>query len=577
MILKSLTCSIDMKMKRRDVILDSILFSLIAFYLVISPYTKVEESFNIQAIHDIYNYGIYPREKVEESFDHINFPGVVPRSFIGALVIAGISKMVGWLVGVGIVDTRSSQKHLLMLSRGVLGTLNGLSLISIRRSIDNISYRDKGAKKDGLTGTWYTLLLASQFHILYYASRTLPNFIALPLVNYSISLMLEGNIMALALLAFTGIVFRLEIGVFAVIIALVTSIFHGPRTLIQSVVSLTTGTILGLVTTFSVDSYFWGSLIVPELASFYFNVVKGRAAEWGTEPWSAYFKKYLLQIFRPPTVLTLLFPGCLSDPSEKELLKQRSAAEKNSSILKFPERGSLRILLASSVLYIATLSFQSHKEWRFIIYVAPILTLVAANGLSIISRRADTSRKLRILTSLYSILILLGVVISILMGVISSFNYPGGEAIQYVNDYVLENSPHQNTTVHMDVAACMTGINRFCELHNSSLNYDKTESEIQFRQLIRKIDILISDDILENKPILAESKWKLLKVIYAFQGISVKPIIEVFRTKIMLAYRMQIRKLTEEILENLYTSPKDILLSMIVRRKFLHVYKKVAD
>lgn len=565
-------------MKQKDIILDSILFSLIAFYLVISPYTKVEESFNIQAIHDIYNYGIYPREKVEENFDHVNFPGVVPRSFIGALVIAEITKMVGWLTGIGIVDTRSSQKHLLMLSRAVLGALNGLSLISIRRSIDKISYRDKAKKKDGLTGTWYTLLLASQFHILYYASRTLPNFIALPLVNYSVSLMLEGNIMALALLAFTGIVFRLEIGVFAVIIALVTSLFHGPRTLIQSVVSLTTGTVLGLVTTISVDSYFWDSLMVPELVSFYFNVVKGKAAEWGTEPWSAYFKKYLLQIFRPPTVLTLLFPGILSSPSGEELLKPRSSVEKSSSVLKFPEKRSLHISFASSILYIVTMSFQSHKEWRFIIYVAPILTLVAANGLAIISRKADKSRKFRILTSVYSILLLLGVGISILMGIISSFNYPGGEAIQFVNDYVIENRPHQNTTVHMDVAACMTGINRFCELHNSSLNYDKTENETQFHEMIRNIDILISDDILENNPsVLAESKWNLLKVIYTFQTVSLKPILEVVRTKILLAYRMQTGKLIETTIKDLYTNPKDLFLSVIVRRKFLYIYKKVID
>lgn len=69
-------------------------------HLYISPYTKVEESFNIQAAHDVLQYGIptgsdaYLKFKV--LYDHITFPGAVPRTFIGAMALAAIAKPFVW-------------------------------------------------------------------------------------------------------------------------------------------------------------------------------------------------------------------------------------------------------------------------------------------------------------------------------------------------------------------------------------------------------------------------------------------------------------------------------------------------
>jgi alpha-1,6-mannosyltransferase len=76
--------------------------TFILIHLFVSPYTKVEESFNIQAIHDILVHGI-PTENADQfltaNYDHVSFPGSVPRTFSGALVLSGLSRPFLWMVG----------------------------------------------------------------------------------------------------------------------------------------------------------------------------------------------------------------------------------------------------------------------------------------------------------------------------------------------------------------------------------------------------------------------------------------------------------------------------------------------
>lgn len=69
--------------------------------MLISPFTKVEESFNIQATHDILLSGI-PLNRLDSNFtknyDHVSFPGAVPRTFVGALFLAGAtSPWLSWV------------------------------------------------------------------------------------------------------------------------------------------------------------------------------------------------------------------------------------------------------------------------------------------------------------------------------------------------------------------------------------------------------------------------------------------------------------------------------------------------
>lgn len=74
--------------------------ALVVLHLWIAPYTKVEESFHIQAIHDIETYGIPTvnvKDTLQTEYDHFEFPGAVPRTFAGAVALSGLSTPVIWL------------------------------------------------------------------------------------------------------------------------------------------------------------------------------------------------------------------------------------------------------------------------------------------------------------------------------------------------------------------------------------------------------------------------------------------------------------------------------------------------
>lgn len=144
-----------------------VVFPAIAIlHLQVSPFTKVEESFNIQAIHDILEYGVPTSDaaqKFRTLFDHMTFPGAVPRTFIGSLVLSGLAKPEIWI---GDLVGKASQTHV----RAVLGGMNATALAIFARQVE----RGFGP----ITATWYVVLQASQFHLWYYASRTLPNMFA---------------------------------------------------------------------------------------------------------------------------------------------------------------------------------------------------------------------------------------------------------------------------------------------------------------------------------------------------------------------------------------------------------------
>ena len=147
-----------------DILLSLSIPTLVLVHLLITPYTKIEESFNLEATHDLLRYG-FPSKNISANlaatYDHVSYPGPVPRTFVGSVFLASVSKPIISLIGF---------QHAEFVVRAVLGMLNAFALLRFESGL---------ARAFGTNvGRWYVLLQASQFHVIFYASRTLPNMFA---------------------------------------------------------------------------------------------------------------------------------------------------------------------------------------------------------------------------------------------------------------------------------------------------------------------------------------------------------------------------------------------------------------
>ncbi|CAN1829412.1 Dol-P-Man:Man(7)GlcNAc(2)-PP-Dol alpha-1,6-mannosyltransferase [Linum perenne] len=155
---------------------DLLLGSIAAFYALMAPYTKVEESFNVQAMHDI----LFHRHHLN-NYDHLEFPGVVPRTFIGAFLISALASPV--LLAVSFLQL--PKLNALIAVRLALGSMVLGSLRFFR-----VQIRQKfGHQVEG----FFVVLTAVQFHLLFYCTRPLPNIFALVVVNLAYGYWLKGK------------------------------------------------------------------------------------------------------------------------------------------------------------------------------------------------------------------------------------------------------------------------------------------------------------------------------------------------------------------------------------------------
>jgi alpha-1,6-mannosyltransferase len=145
-----------------------IVFLSTFLHLFLSPFTKVEESFNLHAIHDFIHQPSL--SAVAHAGDHVQFPGPLPRTFIGALLLGSIARVSLPLFRfVGIVQSKFAEQ---IFVRALLAIFNSSSLVYFGLCTRFV-FGD-------FLSVFMLLLSASQFHLAFYASRTLPNMFAFP-------------------------------------------------------------------------------------------------------------------------------------------------------------------------------------------------------------------------------------------------------------------------------------------------------------------------------------------------------------------------------------------------------------
>eukprot|EP00118_Oscarella_pearsei_P006516 m.29554 g.29554 ORF g.29554 m.29554 type:complete len:482 (+) comp31182_c0_seq8:27-1472(+) len=413
---------------------DIALTGTVLFHVFACPYTKVEESFNLQAIHDLLYYGTNISR-----YDHLEFPGVVPRTFLGPIVVAGLSAPL-----VGVAHLLGASKFISQyIVRCVLGLMLAFAFAAFRAAIRGIL----GERVAMAT----SLVTLCQFHLLFYMSRPLPNMFALCLVLLAMRDWLSNN---LALFIWQSaaaiIIFRSELAALLGLLLLVL-LYRDFR--VKEVVSnaLPAGLIF-LVSTVFVDSWFWRRWLWPEGEVFYFNVVRNESSKWGTSPFWWYFLVAL------PKTLVGALPLAL---------------------IGFWKDTRARTLLLPALTFVFLYSFLPHKELRFIIYTIPVFNVVAAQGLVYLYNsfwsQWKKGNKLPCLcyAGCAAGCILSSLLCSIFLLSASKFNYPGGVAFSRLHQLVPVGGT--SISVHVDVFAAQTGVSRFGEVF--PWNYSKVEHD----------------------------------------------------------------------------------------------------
>ncbi|CCD27412.1 dolichyl-P-Man:Man(7)GlcNAc(2)-PP-dolichol alpha-1,6-mannosyltransferase NDAI_0K02210 [Naumovozyma dairenensis CBS 421] len=541
---------------------DSLLIAVISIFLIAAPYTKVEESFSIQAIHDILKYGIFDISK----YDHLQFSGAVPRSFIGPLIIAALTKPFTFVSRLynnhysssEIAVTSNLETQLLV--RCMVGLTNALSMIYLKNSVKSLFEKkfekEENEKENGTTrtsnssfyttiDTWFNLFVLSSFHLMFYASRTLPNLvITLPLTNIALAWVLSDNYNhAIALLAFTSIIFRLEVAALGVSLTCL-SLYFKKISFYDAFKFGVSGLTIGGLLTLLIDSYFWKAWTIPEFDAFIFNVIEGSASKWGTESPLAYFTHYLRMMFIPPTVLFLNYFGFKMAPK------------------------NLKIMSMAAYCHILILSLQPHKEWRFIIYSIPPIILLGSTAAAYLWENFEV---ISVKSYLLMLLLPLSPVISFLFSMVflyvSRLNYPGGEALTNFNSMIVKDNI-KNVTVHISIPPCMTGVTLFGQLEEETyhINYDRTEDYETLKSKWPHFDYLITNEPAPeylpsfNDQDNSSETWEIVQTTQMFSGINIDYIQELlfkedqnalsFITNILL--HESILEFTQDVMKNVF-------------------------
>ncbi|KAI4140343.1 MAG: hypothetical protein LQ341_003874 [Variospora aurantia] len=295
--------------------------------------------------------------------------------------------------------------------RAVLGFWNAACLLYYRNGVAQAF----GAN----TANWFVLFQASGFHIMYYASRSLPNFFAFGLVTIAFGKLLPTLRSSsashttrrktfLTLLTTTGVIFRSELALLLIPRTL-HFLLRRELSLSQIISSGILGFLIGISITVPIDSLLWQRFpLWPEFSAFSYNVLHSQSSNWGTSPWHFYLTSALPRLLFNPLTYILCIPLSFTQPAL---------------------RCAVADLVVPNLAFVLLYSLQPHKEWRFIIYVIPPLLTAAALGANWIwIRRAKTLTN-RLLALVLIVSVAGSFAASTLMLAVSRLNYPGADAL----------------------------------------------------------------------------------------------------------------------------------------------------
>lgn len=411
-----------------------LLFMALFAHIIFVPFTKVEESFNVQAVHDL----LYHRLNLTQ-YDHQEFPGVVTRTFLGPLFIASILSFVHPVLNF----LKLEKFWTLFAARFVLGMAVLISFCSYVRLIEERFGRR--------VGTFMRLITLTQFHFLFYASRPLPNTFALVLVLLVYQNWINSDyVWATIYATLTTFIFRFELILLFGPLFL-TVFLTKPNKILNTILVGICTLALSFVISIPIDSFFWDKWLWPEGDMIRFNILHNKSHEYGVFPFWWYFTSALPRLL---LLSSFFIPLGM-------LIHQQN--QRTMALTTFPA-------LAFVFLY----SFLPHKELRFILYTVPILNLPASFFCSWIWKKAKVSWIYRIIALSVVVHLIGNLIITGHFIYASSRNYPGGEALmmlQYKNRF----DRNKRISVHIDNYCAETGISRFLQLFGN-WEYNKTEN-----------------------------------------------------------------------------------------------------